>query len=221
MLPGQWAAELRARRRLNCDALAAATRDVKRTRHQERDAMRAAERAWESVGDMARTTCIARVLTDGVSDGAVAYLRRCGEVRRWPALTASDLHAAAADLFLSIGAADAIQLADVGAPTNVDTMWVALSWVEEWCVTKRATAQNRARGVALYTAAVLDMLEERWLQLPEAVRPPPWVVFRPRPPACGSHGGGVAGAGGMRRCVCAATSPPPRCVRRRAVVLTD
>ena len=102
----------------------------------------------------------------------VEYLQQLGRRRKWPQKASDILSSLAADLFLAVEPMRLAELSDQEDPAAPAAMSTACAFLAEWDLFSWVDDANRLKGVAPSTEALLQELERRRLQLPEAARFP-------------------------------------------------
>ena len=103
---------------------------------------------------------------------AVEYLQQLGRRKGWPQKASEMLGSLAEDMFLAVEPTRLAELSDQGDPAAPAAMRVACAFLAEWGLFRWVDDANRRKGVAPSTESLLQELERRRLQLPEAFRFP-------------------------------------------------
>ena len=167
------AQDLHAQLRSVSAALAAARREVRAAKAQEKRRATRSEGAWRLPPRLRHAALIIYVNTGYCAEPAVKYLDNCGKMRHWPPKCDAELAAMVEDVFLQADEVEIAALADPADPTDVAAFRAAVPYVEQWMMVSWALDQNVHKGLAPSTSTVLDRLEARRRRLPPATRPGP------------------------------------------------
>lgn len=160
------------RQRAEVDAaLAVVRRDAKVARQREKDAKKGQAKAWSLTGLLKHAVLIVYILTGYKSEPVVTFLTNNGRKRHWPERTDEELLSLVNDLFLEVGLEELAALSDMTAPSDIESMRVAVAYVEQWGVVVWTRQQNANNGVTPCTEFVLQRFEEGRGRVPENVRP--------------------------------------------------
>ena len=133
----------------------------------------ASAREWLLTESMVRVVTIIYMLTEGVPDPGVVFLKQQGLVHHWSAKTDDELEAIVVNAFIVADRDDITALCDMDTPRDAASLATAVRFVEEWRVVAWSVTSNR-KGVTPLTSSTLDHFEQRRMELPELVRPDPW-----------------------------------------------
>ena len=101
---------------------------------------------------------------------AAVSLQHLARRRKWPQKPVETLEAMTENLFIASEPRRLVELSDLRSPAAPAAMKVAaLFWVE-WCLAAWVGDANQRKGIAPSTGALLQELERRRLELPEASR---------------------------------------------------
>ena len=135
------------------------------------DARKREAKWWRLTEWIRHVALIVFMLSGQQTEPAVQFLADTARKHRWPAKDDEELKAMVEDLFLGVDLDVLTGLCDLGAPSDPAAAAVAVRIAEEWRLIQWVQRLNQENGVAPTTNMVLARLEERRLQLPEAIRP--------------------------------------------------
>ena len=153
-------------------ALQATKRQLKRERQRVKDQRKKDAKKWRLTGRLARVVLIVFMLAGQQVDPAVHFLAGIGRQRKWPPKEDEELKTMVEDLFLAVDVDVLAGLCDLANPADPAAAKAAVRISEEWRLMQWVKRLNEEQGVAPSTGMLLDRLEARRWDLPEAVRPP-------------------------------------------------
>ena len=115
---------------------------------KQRDARTRVNRAWNLPGTIEGAVRIAYVLSDYEVEPALVFLRAVGRARRWPDLSDQQLTIMIEDVFLDSDDACVAAIADGTAPTDCESMRLALPYVREWRLVAWGRRLHHENGIA-------------------------------------------------------------------------
>jgi hypothetical protein len=143
---------------------------LQKARERARAVRLRSARSWQLSSVHRETAVILYMLAEYSSAPVVMYLQNLSRRQKWLQQSPATLQAMAEDLFLAAAPERLAELGDLENPAAPVAMKAAcLFWVE-WGLAAWVGEANQRKGIAPSTAAVLQELERRRLQLPETVR---------------------------------------------------
>ena len=145
---------------------------LKAERQRVKDQRKKDAKMWLLTGWVAHVVLIVFMLSGQQVDPAVRFLGEIGRRRNWRQKEDEELRTMVEDLFLAVDLGVLSGLCDLANPTDPEAAKAAVRISEEWRLMQWVKRLNEEQGVAPSTGMLLDRLEARRGDLPEAVRPP-------------------------------------------------